>query len=275
MNNDIDIFKAIKSIVDEVSGFLRDHYGLDQYNTVIGKNVMGDLTRRIDIMAEEYAIDMVSKTGLKTWVLSEEKGLYKLSEKPEYIILLDPLDGSMNYVSQIPFAAVSIAVYKMSGDLHVYRRPLYGVVENVFTKDIYETHGNTVLVNNVKVNKYLDKGHNVFSIYFDDIEEFMIIYNYFKNTGTHVKTRTMGAAALEAIYAALGLINGFIHLTGKLRNIDISIAVAISTSLGVPTYSKPSLEEIKVDEPQFIEKMAIVHPSYESLLSKLSNHQVI
>ncbi|MEM4933218.1 MAG: inositol monophosphatase family protein, partial [Desulfurococcaceae archaeon] len=184
MSTDIDLPRVIKDIASDIAGLLRDHYGLDQYSVVIGENVMGDLTRKIDIIAEDYAIDAIHKTGLKTWVVSEERGLYKLCEKPDYIVLLDPLDGSANYVSQIPFAAVSMAIYRVNGDPRAtYTKPIYGVVENIFTRDIYEVFNATVFVNGVRINTYLDRDNHVFSIYSEDIDEINVIDRYFKELG--------------------------------------------------------------------------------------------
>jgi myo-inositol-1(or 4)-monophosphatase len=73
----------------------------------------------------------------------------------------------------------------------------------------------------------------------------------------------MGSASLEALYAALGVINGFMHLTGKLRNSDVAVAIGVANALNTGIYVSPVLNELKTSEIVKIEKIVIARRNSE------------
>lgn len=243
-----------REIANGLASLLRKYFGLDEYGKIIGTGVTGDQSRYVDIVAEEYVVNEVKKRNLRAWVIGEERGRWILCEEPEYLILVDPLDGSLNYALRIPFASISIAVYRKAKSII---EPEYGVVLNIFTGDAIEIYGEEVTFNGVHVSHYLDRGLEVLSVYTEDARHLDMLVKGLRENGIHVKTRTMGSASLEAAYAALGLIGHFVHLTGKIRNTDLAVALAVASKLGAGVYIRPPLNGIKVDEVQNIERVVI------------------
>lgn len=243
-----------RKIAEDLASLLRKYFGLDEYGKIIGTGVSGDQSRYIDIVAEEYVVNEVKKRDLPAWVISEERGQWILHREPEYFILVDPLDGSLNYALRIPFASVSIAIYRKAKSII---EPEYGVVLDIFTGDTIEIYGKEVVFNGIHVPHYLNRGLEVLSVYTEDARHIDMLVKSLKESGIHAKTRTMGSASLEATYAALGLIGHFVHLTGKIRNTDLAVALAAASKLGAGIYIKPSLNEIRVDKVQSIEKVII------------------
>lgn len=243
-----------KKIVEDLSFFLRSFFGSEEHSRVVGIGVSGDQSRYIDIIAEEHIVNKAKSAGLPAWVISEEKGRWTLSEKPELVLLVDPLDGSLNYSLGIPFASISLAVYHGIAKI---TEPVYGVVYNIFTGDSVELCNEKVFHNGIQVPKYLDRGFEVISVYTEDPKPLETILKEFKGKNVSVKTRTMGSASIEAVYAAIGLIGHFVHLTGRIRNTDLAVALAIADKLGAGVYTAPPLSEITVNDVQKIEKVVI------------------
>ncbi len=233
MKNARELFEIIRSVSESLTGLLRECYGDTAYSEVIGLGVTGDTSRRIDIVAEEHAVEELRRTGLSIWVVSEEKGLYKLSEKPDYVVLIDPLDGSLNYSVGVPFASVSLAVFPYK-QLNPQSIPedVVGVVENIFTREWYGVIGREVYVDGRLVESYPAQRTGIASVYFDTIEELKNLRDFFKNRGWRLRLRVYGSASLESAYASVGKIDHFISLTKKLRNTDIVVGYVIASRLG-------------------------------------------
>lgn len=251
----MEICKAYRRVVENAVNLLREYYGIDYYIEIVGKGVSGDVSRRIDIVVEDYIADCALNTGFKTWILGEEKGLRRLVESPEYIVVVDPLDGSLNYALGIPFVAVSLAVYAVNN--RNIASAIYSNVTSVFTNNIIEFCNGKTYYNKIEVTKRANKGGEVLSIYTENPLTLKIIKEAFTKAGLELKTRTMGAASLEASYAALGFIGQFAHLTGKIRNVDLAAAFTIAQALGAFTYTQPALGEISITRLETISKVVI------------------
>ncbi len=89
-----------------------------------GVGAGGDVSREIDIMAEKIFIKYLGSFGT---IYSEESG--KIGEGA-YHIILDPIDGSDNFLSQIPYFGASIAL-EVEGEVVV------GVISNFANGDIF------------------------------------------------------------------------------------------------------------------------------------------
>jgi len=220
-------------IVNEASSILRDMVDEEGVDTIVGTGSSGDATRRVDQVIEDYIVDRLRETFGNILIVTEEKGVLNAGGYYDLIALVDPLDGSLNYVSKIPLAAVSIVIYESSKPY--LNEACCGAVANVFGYETYSFDKTNVYINN---RLYVSRDV--------DVKGLVSIYSYnpffIKTTrvrlarklGVKPKFRTLGSAAIESIYAALNRIDMFIHNTGRLRNLDIAGGVAIAKRLGVP-----------------------------------------
>ena len=76
---------------------------------VVGKGASGDMTFRVDLVAEEVVRKFISKRGTDLAYYSEEKGLIK-SGLPKQILIIDPIDGSRGAKIGFPSCVVSVGV---------------------------------------------------------------------------------------------------------------------------------------------------------------------
>lgn len=75
----------------------------------IARGAAGDKTYPIDKLAEDIILGGLEASGEPLTVISEEAGILNLKGGGE-TVLIDPVDGSRNAVSGIPFYCTSIAV---------------------------------------------------------------------------------------------------------------------------------------------------------------------
>jgi len=244
-------------IIKKVSLLLKKYVNLNNIDNVVGKGYGGDYSFKIDTLIEEYIINQLKEFGLKLLIVSEENGLLKTSSDIEYIVLIDPLDGSINYVSKIPVVSTSIVFYSV--DKPYLNSALAGVVSNVFLNEIYSFNSSNVFINENKISSIERKIRGLVSIYTEDPSIVLKIKSFNKNyLKTDVKIRTLGSSSIESIYAALNRIDLFLHNTSKLRNIDIAGGVALANLLKTPCIDLRG-EEIKhrVDDIVNIESIVI------------------
>ena len=74
-----------------------------------------DFVTNVDLKAEQAIIDTIQKSYPKHSIISEECGEIK-GEDSDYQWVIDPLDGTTNFIKGIPHFAVSIAL-KVKGKL--------------------------------------------------------------------------------------------------------------------------------------------------------------
>ncbi|TFG08222.1 inositol monophosphatase [Candidatus Thorarchaeota archaeon] len=73
-------------------------------------NPFGDKTLLLDKKCEETIVRTLADSGESFMVLTEEEGQLLMDENPDYIAIIDPIDGSANLERRIPLCSVGIAV---------------------------------------------------------------------------------------------------------------------------------------------------------------------
>ncbi len=81
-----------------------------------------------DIASEKIIVDNISKHFKKHSFLAEEK--YSSDTKSDFVWIIDPIDGTVNFTHQIPFVAISIA-------LQIENEVVLGVVYNPILKEMF------------------------------------------------------------------------------------------------------------------------------------------
>ncbi|MBB65441.1 MAG: inositol monophosphatase [Waddliaceae bacterium] len=104
----------------EAADVLRKYW--KQLSSVSSKTYPGDLVSEADKEAEEVAIACLHRHFPTYAILAEESGLRE-GKDHDFQWVIDPLDGTCNYVHSFPIYACSIALcYK--------RKPILGVIED-------------------------------------------------------------------------------------------------------------------------------------------------
>jgi len=225
MNYDIkDILNFTKKIAVNTAKWLREVQEIhDKYEPV--KWNREDVTRRVDLEAEEMILNEFLKEHYKIHYVSEERGAIRTCEKPELIVIVDPLDGSNNYVAGIPYATVSIAVAKYSKDARLSDISV-GVIAEVFRNKVYYAiKGQGAYENDSNLRK-VDFGKYPFILGYLNFDSYDVFKEIEKTFGPY-KLRSLGSASLDIVYVAKDIAAAFIDLRSKLRNVDIASALLI------------------------------------------------
>ncbi|AWR96629.1 D-fructose 1,6-bisphosphatase [Acidianus sulfidivorans JP7] len=202
---------------------LHDKKGIDE---IIGYH-QGDTTRRVDKLSEEYIFDMLNHSDYSFSFISEESGAI-IKENSDFIAVIDPLDGSTNYIYGIPWSSVSIAVFKKK-EKNTYEQ-YAGVVAEVFHKNIYSYDESSSYINKKKIEKKTPLNKIVLPYY--NKNQLELVGKIFSAL-TNFKIRNLGSSSLDMILVCTGRAYLFFDIREKLRNVDIAASSSFCEKLGI------------------------------------------
>ena len=228
-----DLRRTLARVAGEAAGYIRDRFGLTRLLHVEAVHTR-DETMSIDSKTEEYILELLRAEGIRGLVTSEERGTVKLGDD-KLVVVVDPLDGSKNFASFVPWAAVSIAAAPLPEDepprltdiVAGAVAPIFGwpVISFARGKGVYEGASTPISTPTRRVLFY----------YAEDEEQASIVLNVMrrlKREGRRISMRAGGSASLETTWTGLGRALAFLDVRGKLRTIDIAAAVHIALEAG-------------------------------------------
>lgn len=226
-----DLERVLVRISVEAARHARELSGVGGYGDVVSRNPVGDVTRRIDAEVEDYVVDLVRSSGLRALIVTEESGLVETSTSPDVLLILDPLDGSVNYVSGIPYCGMSIAAASRVSGAGV-GDVLAGAVAEIFRDRVYSfSRGLGARVNGEDASKSLGAPVDVVLAYFEEPDLVGRIHRIWLKLG-RPKIRSLGAASLDIVLTSMGRFRAFVDLRGRLRNVDVAAAIGFARELG-------------------------------------------
>ena len=219
---------GIIGIINEVINYLlRGNTG----SKIIGIGASGDVTKEFDKVSEDIIVKGIrSIFNDNVLIVSEELGA-KMYGSGKWVVIIDPVDGSTNYDSGIPWVSISIGIAKYNESGTKVKDEVLAIVADVFRRTIYEYYNGEVFIDGVKAFR-LRQPKNVVFGYFEKPEAYGIIPAYWKVRGSKVALRSLGSVALEMIYLGLGKAEALVDLRAKIRNVDIAAAYRIAHTLG-------------------------------------------
>jgi myo-inositol-1(or 4)-monophosphatase len=99
-------------------------------------NPYGDQTLVLDMVAEEEIISVIRSSGLEFAILTEEKGFLKSKGAPEYLALIDPIDGSTNLKRGIPLVSMGITILPFKENMTSDDAEI-SLIESIYTDEQY------------------------------------------------------------------------------------------------------------------------------------------
>lgn len=166
-----------------------------------------DLVTDADQIIDEFIIKTIQSHFPDHNILTEESGLIK--GKSDFKWIIDPIDGTTNFIHGIPIFAISIAVVRGG-------KPVIGVVEVPGHKEQFwaqEGKGAFLGRRHIHVSKTgdLDKALLGTGFPYDrKSKEFQHSFELYKRFQTKARgVRRTGSAALDLCYVAAGRLDGF------------------------------------------------------------------
>jgi len=212
--------KTIESVSEKIKKAASTDF--TKFNNNVGLGADGTITKYVDKIAEDAAINTIKRSKTKVNVLSEEIGF--IDNQAKYTFVLDPLDGTRNAARGIPFYAVSLAVGKEKlSDVE------YGIVKNIPTGDVFLAEkGFGAFYNNKRIGvpEVPDK---------EILSSLSLGKNYDKTTiklAKKDKVRSLGSASLEMCMVAIGGLDFYLIGREYLRIVDIAASTLILREAG-------------------------------------------
>jgi len=243
----VELRKGLERVALETAKVLREarQDSLDQVVRAHGS----DYTRRIDEIAESSVFEGLRREGFDFDVVSEESG--RTRRGSEYTLVLDPLDGSINYLAGIPWCSVSMAVYKGGKLLD----SMAGAVAEVYRDVVYSYDEQGAYVNGNEARRR--SSQDVVIGYFNSSQWEQAKKILEKFPGARV--RSLGSASLDMINVCLGSSKAFFDLRGRLRNVDVSASSGFCRRMGLtPTDYEGRTLQIDVDDVRQIPSLVLL-----------------
>lgn len=213
-----DMLEFAKDMAKEAGKLIRDNYG--KIKTKEMKADKSSVTN-VDKESEALIISRIKKKFPDHAILSEESG--SNNKKSEYLWIIDPIDGTRNFMHEIPLFSVSIGLVKNN-------RPYIGVVYFPILDEIYHAEkGKGAFLNGKKIHvsartikdmPLMSYGANIFE---KDVEwHKRKVSELVKITS---KIRMFGCATVNMSYLAAGRFDAFIGRYGKIWDYAASIVI--------------------------------------------------
>ena len=203
-----------------------------------------------DIKAEKIIIEELSRARKNYSILSEEDGS-KVGKDKNNIWIIDPIDGTTNYLHGVPHFAISIAL-KSNNEI------ISGVIYDPIKDEMfYAEKNNGAYYNNqrIRVSKKKKLEDCLFATGGNISEK--------NKTNTNIIIRGSGSAALDMAYVATGRFDGYFQ---KNLNIwDIAAGIIIIKEAG------GTINEIDLSKNNNIKVLASNSSINDKLVKNLVN----
>ncbi|MBU6368607.1 MAG: inositol monophosphatase [Burkholderiales bacterium] len=218
---------AIKAA--RAAGTIINRAALDVESVRVSKKMENDFVTEVDQASENTIIETLLNAYPDHGILAEESGRTHGNPDAEHVWIIDPLDGTTNFIHGFPFYCVSIALQSRG-------RLEQAVVYDPTRNDLFtSTRGRGAFLNDrrLRVSKRIRLKECLISTGFPfrDGDDF----NAYLSMMSQVMTRTAGlrrpgAAALDLAYVAAGFSDGFFE-TG-LHPWDMAAGALLVTEAG-------------------------------------------
>lgn len=218
---DIKFFRQIgKKIFKEISK-RKPYLNL----TPLGRGASGDITFQVDRVAEDIIIQSIKSAGLNCNIITEEGGSTLVQGKNSTIII-DPIDGSKNAISGIPFFSTSIAL--ADGDCLDSLQMGY-IINLVNADEFWAIKGKGAYMNGAKIKTRTEQKPIVIAFESSNPDiDLLKIFPLFKFAH---RVRCFGSTALDLAYFSSGAMSIFI-IPSFSRIFDFSAGVLIAKEAG-------------------------------------------
>ncbi len=218
---------AIKAA--RAAGAIINRASLDLERLQVNTKAPNDFVTEVDHAAEAAIIDTLLGAYPGHGILAEESGSARGARDSEYVWIIDPLDGTTNFIHGLPTYAVSIG---LSFRNLVQQAVVYDPARNDL---FYATRGRGAYLNDkrLRVSKRTRIADALIGTGFpfrkgDDLDQYLKILETVMKSCAGV--RRPGAAALDLCYVAAGWYDGFFE-TG-LSPWDVAAGSLLVTEAG-------------------------------------------
>ena len=185
-------------------------------NSQYDSDLIREMKSEIDVINNEIIFNELKKTDIP--ILSEESP--NEIDYEDYCWIIDPLDGTVNYIRKITSCGVSIALFKN-------KKPIFGVISEYPSKHLYwggREFGAFMNEIPIKVSKISNKKEAILCTgfparyNFDDLDDTALFKEY-------AKIRMLGSASISLVNLAKGSVDCYLEKNIMIWDIAAGIAL--------------------------------------------------
>lgn len=200
-----DICRKVVRISQETGSFIRSQVGRVHTEQIVAKE-RNSLVSFVDTQAEQMLVDALTPLLPSPGFLTEEDTT--VNTQGEFTWIIDPLDGTTNFLQQIPMFSVSVAL-SHEGDIVV--ACVYDIMHDN-TYYAWRGGGAWCDASRIGVSAKTDLSEAIIATGFpyyepDDLPSLVHALQSFLIMARGI--RRMGSAALDMTYVACGKLDGF------------------------------------------------------------------
>lgn len=263
MNNNIseDIISEAIKIVKEVGLYIKEELGKVSSGDIEEKE-LNSLVSYVDKTAEEKLVAVLSQLISGCGFITEEETTTEAGDG-EYEWIIDPLDGTTNFLQQIPYFAVSVALRRKD-------EVIFGVVYNVMQDECFHAQkGKGAYLNDrqIQVSKTDELSKAMLATGFPYSKEHNMepLINCIKHWTKNARgIRRLGAAALDLCFVACGRLDFYYEITINIW--DIAAGAIIVEEAG-GTISDFDGGDDYFDKKMIISSNGKLHDEVQSVIS--------
>lgn len=201
------IQQEVIGITTEVGAFIQRECENFDRSKIEEKGSFNNLVSYVDKEAERRLVSVLEKLVPSAGFVTEE-GTVAQRQSAEYNWIIDPLDGTTNFLHGLPVYAISIALVKK-------QKPVLGIVYEVAHKECFHSiEGGAAYCNDqvIKTSRIQSLSESLLATgfpyyHFDKRDVYLeIIKTYLEKTHG---IRRLGSAAIDLAYVACGRLDGF------------------------------------------------------------------
>ena len=245
MNSISPILNIMIKAAEKASKILIRGFGELEKLQVSSKGPL-DFVTNSDKKVEKILIEELTKSRKKFSILSEEIGEIKNSDKDNYWII-DPIDGTTNFLHGVPHFAISIA---LKSKKEIVSGLIFDPIKNEM---FYAEKNNGAYFNNQRIRVSKKK----------KIDECLFATGGKNEIFKSLNVRKTGSAALDMAYVGTGRYDGYFQ---KNLNIwDIAAGIIIVNEAG------GKINDIDYSSNQVIKILAASNSIYDKMIQNLNN----
>lgn len=244
-------------------GVARDFGEVDKLQ--ISKKGAANFVTNADLRTEKILIEELQRARPKFSFLTEESGVIDGSDK-KHRFVIDPIDGTTNFIHAIPYISISVAVQKI--DSSGLWDTIAGVVYDPIHDELFAgDKGNGAYLNGHRLRASERTEHMLLSTssprkwregYKDSLDRFQRVIEL----GGVV--RCSGSAALDLAYVAAGRLDGTWY--NRLNAWDYAAGYLIATEAGA-TVSTIGGDRLGQDRGSLLAANAKIYPMLQKALN--------
>jgi myo-inositol-1(or 4)-monophosphatase len=220
------LVEIVIEVRDAISSFIKNNA---DYGEMLVQRPK-DITRKMDMAAEKALDNALLSRGLSARIISEELGDRIVGLNPEFMLVVDPIDGSTNATCGIPFFCTSIA-YTDKTDIATFDDISMAVICDIQGNTYCAEKGKGAFLNGKQLSgkKMGTRPKPVVSVYsygVPDIPAGLI------ELEKSIIVRALGSIALDMCFIADGTLDGLIDTRALVSGYDIMASTLILKESG-------------------------------------------